>query len=75
MGTDSSNYGKMDIFESIYQYLYFLLFLLSIVNHHSSESRPFICDNNENDFMNGKQRTTLLKLTSFWFFEKGKRIQ
>jgi hypothetical protein len=53
VGTDSSNYGKIDTIESIYRLLYLLLFLLlSTVNHHSS----FIGDNNENDFMKGNQR-------------------
>jgi hypothetical protein len=59
MGTVLSRYGRMDIFDSIYQCLYLLLFLLSIVNHHSSWSSSFICDNNENVFMNGKQLGSL----------------
>jgi hypothetical protein len=57
MGTVLSRYGKMDIFDSIYQCL--LLFLLSIVNHHSSWSSSFICDNNENVFMKGSQRGSI----------------
>jgi hypothetical protein len=38
------------------------LFLVSIVNHHSSWSSSFICDNNENVFIKGKQRDLSIEL-------------
>jgi hypothetical protein len=44
IGTDSSNYGKIDTCVSINWYLYLLLLLLSTVNRCPS----FICANNEN---------------------------
>jgi hypothetical protein len=39
-------------------YTYFLLFLLSIVNHHSSWHQSFICGCNANGFMKGIQLGT-----------------
>jgi hypothetical protein len=47
IGTDGSNYGKTDTFESIHRLLYLLL-LCSIEHYHSPWSCAFICDNNEN---------------------------
>jgi hypothetical protein len=43
------------IFEAYADAYTYSLFLLSTVNHRSSWSSSFICDNNENVFMKGNQ--------------------
>jgi hypothetical protein len=51
IGTDSSNYGKMDTFESTYWWLYLLLLLASTVNRYTLWPSSFICGCNANNFM------------------------
>jgi hypothetical protein len=59
IGTDSSNYGKKDLWTYILMVILTLYYYYYTVNHHTSLSSSFICDSNKNAFIKRNRQRSL----------------